>query len=203
MTEPRSPEHRVLEGSLVVPAGATFTIVASRFNHFIVDPLVNGALDAIVRHGGDLANVTVVRVPGAWEMPVAAMKIAKSGETDAIIALGAVIRGATPHFDYVAGEAAKGLAAVQIQTGVIVSFGVLTTDSIEQAIERAGTKAGNKGWDAAVSAIEMVSLSRAIDSKGESAGVLRSRRPIDASSRSAAPAKLAKAGRPRVSSKQD
>ncbi|HEY2516233.1 MAG TPA: 6,7-dimethyl-8-ribityllumazine synthase, partial [Polyangiaceae bacterium] len=120
-------EHRVLEGSLVVPPGATFTIVASRFNHFIVDPLVNGALDALARHGGDLGNVTVVRVPGAWEMPVAAMKIAKSGGADAIIALGAVIRGATPHFDYVAGEAAKGVAAAATDTPV--SFGVLTTDT--------------------------------------------------------------------------
>jgi 6,7-dimethyl-8-ribityllumazine synthase len=153
---------RVVEGSLAVPAGAKFTIVASRFNSFIVEPLVAGAVDALARHGGDLANVTLVRVPGAWEMPVAALKVAKAGNVDAVIALGCVIRGATPHFDYVAGEAAKGLAAVQIQTGVVVAFGVLTTDSIEQAIERAGTKAGNKGWDAAVSAIEMVSLDRAL-----------------------------------------
>jgi 6,7-dimethyl-8-ribityllumazine synthase len=165
-------EHRVVEGALVVPEGATFTIVASRFNSFIVEPLVSGALDALARHGADLANVTVVRVPGAWEMPVAALKVAQKGDADAIIALGCVIRGATPHFDYVAGEAAKGLAAVQIQTGVVVSFGVLTTDSIEQAIERAGTKAGNKGWDAAVSAIEMVSLSRALE------GETRGARPV-------------------------
>jgi 6,7-dimethyl-8-ribityllumazine synthase len=156
-------DHSVVEGSLVVPAGATFTLIASRFNAFIVDALVTGALDALGRHGADMTNVTLVRVPGAWETPLAAMKVAKKGGTDAIIALGCVIRGATPHFEYVAGEAAKGLAAVQIQTGVVVSFGVLTTDSIEQAIERAGTKAGNKGWDAAVSAIEMVSLARAID----------------------------------------
>ena len=155
-------EVTVVEGSLVVPAGAKFTLVASRFNAFIVEPLVAGALDALARHGADLGNVTIVRVPGAWEMPLAAMKVAQQGTTDAIIALGCVIRGATPHFDYVAGEAAKGLSAVQVQTGVIVAFGVLTTDSIEQAIERAGTKAGNKGWDAAVSAIEMVSLSRAL-----------------------------------------
>ncbi len=150
------------EGTLAVPAGAKFAIVASRFNAFIVEPLVAGALDALARHGAEMEGVTVVRVPGAWEMPIAAMTIAKAGEVDAIIALGCVIRGATPHFDYVAGEAAKGLAAVQIQTGVVVSFGVLTTDTIEQAIERAGTKAGNKGWDAAVSAIEMVSLGRAL-----------------------------------------
>jgi 6,7-dimethyl-8-ribityllumazine synthase len=157
--------HRVVEGSLVVPKGAKFAIVASRFNSFIVEHLVSGALDALARHGGDLANVTLVRVPGAWEMPVAALKLAKKGDVDAIIALGCVIRGATPHFDYVAGEAAKGLASVQTQTGVTVAFGVLTTDTIEQAIERAGTKAGNKGWDAAVSAIEMASLARALEKK--------------------------------------
>jgi 6,7-dimethyl-8-ribityllumazine synthase len=157
--------HRVVEGSLVVPKGAKFAIVASRFNSFIVEHLVSGALDALARHGGDMGNVTLVRVPGAWEMPVAALKLAKRGEVDAIIALGCVIRGATPHFDYVAGEAAKGLASVQTQTGVVVAFGVLTTDTIEQAIERAGTKAGNKGWDAAVSAIEMASLARALEKK--------------------------------------
>jgi 6,7-dimethyl-8-ribityllumazine synthase len=157
--------HRVVEGSLVVPKGAKFAIVASRFNSFIVEHLVSGALDALARHGGDMGNVTLVRVPGAWEMPVAALKLAKKGDVDAIIALGCVIRGATPHFDYVAGEAAKGLASVQTQTGVVVAFGVLTTDTIEQAIERAGTKAGNKGWDAAVSAIEMASLARALEKK--------------------------------------
>jgi 6,7-dimethyl-8-ribityllumazine synthase len=154
---------RVVEGAVVVPKGARFAIVASRFNGFIVEHLVSGALDAIARHGGDAGAVTVVRVPGAWEMPVAALQIAKTGGVDAVIALGCVIRGATPHFDYVAGEAAKGLASVQTQTGLCVAFGVLTTDTIEQAIERAGTKAGTKGWDAAVSAIEMVSLGRAID----------------------------------------
>jgi 6,7-dimethyl-8-ribityllumazine synthase len=159
---------RVVEGSVAVPAGAKFTLIASRFNSFIVEPLVSGALDALARHGADMNDVTLVRVPGAWEMPVAALKIAKAGGVDAIIALGCVIRGATPHFDYVAGEAAKGLAAVQIQTGVVVAFGVLTTDTIEQAIERAGTKAGNKGWDAAVSAIEMVSLGRALEAPSAS-----------------------------------
>ena len=156
-------EVRTIEGTLTVPAGAKFTLVASRFNSFIVVPLVAGALDALARHGADMNDVTLVRVPGAWEMPVAALTIAKGGDVDAIIALGCVIRGATPHFDFVAGEAAKGLAAVQIQTGVVVAFGVLTTDTIEQAIERAGTKAGNKGWDAAVSAIEMASLGRALE----------------------------------------
>ena len=144
---------KTIEGVLVVPEGARFAIVASRFNHFIVDRLV----DAIVRHGGDASNVTLVRVPGAWEMGPVAQRLAKGKPPfDAILALGAVIRGSTPHFDFVAGEAAKGLAAVQMSTGVPIAFGVLTTDTIEQAIERAGTKAGNKGWDAAVSAIEML-----------------------------------------------
>jgi 6,7-dimethyl-8-ribityllumazine synthase len=156
-------KHHVVEGTLVVPKGARFALVASRFNAFIVDKLVEGALDAIARHGGDSSQVTLVRVPGAWEMPLAALKIAQAKKADAIVALGCVIRGSTPHFDYVAGEAAKGLASVQVQTGTVVSFGVLTTDTIEQAVERAGTKHGNKGWDAAVSAIEMVSLARALD----------------------------------------
>jgi len=167
---------RVVEGSLVVPKGARFAIVASRFNHFIVDRLVEGALDALARHG-EQPDVTIVRVPGAWEIPHAVQRIARvsggGGEktkakkgVDAIIALAAVIRGSTPHFDYVAGEVSKGVAQVSLQTGVSVSFGVLTTDSIEQAVERAGTKAGNKGWDAALSAIEMVSLGRALDGAG-------------------------------------
>jgi 6,7-dimethyl-8-ribityllumazine synthase len=154
-------KHAIVEGSLVVPSGARFAIVASRFNGFIVDKLVEGAIDAIVRHGGDEGQVTLVRVPGAWEMPYAASRIAD--RVDAIIGLGCVIRGATPHFDYVAGEAAKGLAGVQASQGIVVSFGLLTTDTIEQAVERAGTKHGNKGWDAAVSAIEMVSLARKLD----------------------------------------
>ena len=157
---------RVLEGNLVVPKGAKFAIVASRFNHFIVDHLVSGAIDALVRHGADEGNVTLVRVPGSWEIPVTAQRIAKSGKVDAVIALGAVIRGATPHFDHVAAEAAKGVAQAAMSSGVPVAFGVLTTDTIEQAIERAGTKAGNKGWDAAVTAIEMVSLGKALDKAG-------------------------------------
>lgn len=164
---------RVVEGNLVVPKGARFAIVASRFNHFIVDRLVEGALDALARHG-EQPDVTIVRVPGAWEIPHAVQRIARisggSGKAkkgvDAIIALSAVIRGSTPHFDYVAGEVSKGVAQVSLQTGVPVSFGVLTTDSIEQAVERAGTKAGNKGWDAALAAIEMVSLGRALDGAG-------------------------------------
>jgi 6,7-dimethyl-8-ribityllumazine synthase len=161
MTEPRK-----IEGNLVVPKGAKFAIVATRFNHFVVDRLVDGALDALVRHGADPRNVTLVRVPGSWELPVAVGRICASKKVDAVVALGAVIRGATPHFDYVAGEATKGISMAQAQTGVPVAFGVLTTDTIEQAVERAGTKAGNKGWDAAVSAIEMVSLARALDTAG-------------------------------------
>lgn len=158
---------RTVEGQLTVPRGARFAIVASRFNHFIVDRLVDGAIDALVRHGADDANITVVRVPGAWETPHAVTRIARSGKVDAVVAIGCVIRGSTPHFDYVAGEVAKGCAQASRDTGVPVAFGVLTTDSIEQAVERAGTKAGNKGWDAAMSAIEMVSLDRAL---GEWAG---------------------------------
>lgn len=153
-----------VEGNLVVPKGAKFGIVASRFNHFIVDHLVNGAVDGLVRHGAEDGNITVVRVPGAWELPLGLQKLAR-GKTklDGILCLGAVIRGSTPHFDFVAGEAAKGAAAVQLATGIPVAFGLLTTDTIEQAIERAGTKAGNKGWDAAMSVIEMVTLGRALD----------------------------------------
>ena len=156
----------VVEGGLVVPQGARFALVASRFNHFIVDRLVDGALDAIVRHGGDASRITIVRVPGAWEIPVVVARLAQKRSMDAVIALGAVIRGSTPHFDYVAAEVTKGIATVSMQTGVPVAFGVLTTDSIEQAIERAGTKAGNKGWEAAVSAIEMVALGAALDKAG-------------------------------------
>jgi len=158
---------RVIEGSLVVPDGARFAVVASRFNHFIVDRLIDGALDALKRHGSNEANVTVVRVPGAWELPLVARRLAAAQDRlDAIIALGAVIRGSTPHFDYVAGEAAGGLAAAAHATRVPIIFGVLTTETIEQAVERAGTKQGNKGWDAAVSAIEMVSLARALHEAG-------------------------------------
>jgi len=167
---------RIVEGNVVVPKGARFGIVASRFNHFIVDHLVGGAVDALVRHGADEANITIVRVPGAWEIPVAVQRLAGGGpaadakksakKLDAIIALSAVIRGSTPHFDYVAGEVSKGVAAVSLDAHLPIAFGVLTTDTIEQAIERAGTKAGNKGWDAAVSAIEMVSLERALTSAG-------------------------------------
>ncbi|HLK35520.1 MAG TPA: 6,7-dimethyl-8-ribityllumazine synthase [Polyangiaceae bacterium] len=157
---------RLIEGHLTVPKGARFAIVASRFNHFVVDRLVEGATDALVRHGAQAQGITVVRVPGAWELPIVVRRLAASEKLDAVIALGAVIRGSTPHFEYVAGEAAKGLAAAAHASTVPIVFGVLTTESIEQAIERAGTKAGNKGWDAAVSAIEMVSLARALDDAG-------------------------------------
>jgi 6,7-dimethyl-8-ribityllumazine synthase len=166
MSEGTEKRAAVVEGGLVVPQGARFALVASRFNHFIVDRLVDGALDAIVRHGGDASRITIVRVPGAWEIPVVVARLAQKRSVDAIIALGAVIRGSTPHFDYVAAEVTKGIATVSMQTGVPVAFGVLTTDSIEQAIERAGTKAGNKGWEAAVSAIEMVALGAALDRAG-------------------------------------
>jgi len=157
---------RIIEGNVVVPKGARFAIVASRFNHFVVDRLVEGAVDAFVRHGALAQNVTIVRVPGAWELPIVARRLAEGGKVDAVVALGAVIRGATAHFEYVAGEAAKGPASAAHASSVPIVFGVLTTESIEQAIERAGTKSGNKGADAAVSAIEMVSLSRALDDAG-------------------------------------
>lgn len=137
---------------------AKFCLVASRFNSFIVEQLEAGAIDALVRHGADRADIHLVKAPGAYELPLVVQRIAASKKYDAIIALGAVIRGGTPHFDYVAGECVKGLAQVSLQYSVPVSFGVLTVDSIEQAIERAGTKAGNKGAEAALSAIEMVSL---------------------------------------------
>ena len=157
---------RVIEGSIIIPKGAKFAVVASRFNHFVVDRLVEGAVDAVLRHGGEEKNLTIVRVPGAWELPLVARRLAGSGKVDAVIALGAVIRGSTPHFDYVAGEAAGGLSAAAQASAVPILFGVLTTETIEQAIERAGTKAGNKGWDAAVGAIEMVSLARALGDAG-------------------------------------
>ena len=139
---------------------AKFVIIVARFNGFVVESLLNGALDALVRHGVSENNISIVRVPGAFEMPLVAKKIAQAKECDAIIALGAVMRGGTPHFDFVAGECAGGLARVSLEEQVPITFGVLTTDSIEQAIERSGTKAGNKGADAAMSALEMVSLMR-------------------------------------------
>lgn len=138
--------------------GGKFCLVASRFNSFIVEQLENGAIDALVRHGVSLDDITLVKAPGAFELPIVIQRVAATKKYDAIIALGAVIRGGTPHFDYVAGECVKGLAHVSLQYNIPVTFGVLTVDTIEQAIERAGTKAGNKGAEAALSAIEMVSL---------------------------------------------
>jgi len=150
---------RTYEGHLV-GTGLRVGIVAGRFNEFIVSKLVGGALDALKRHGVDDADVEIAWVPGAFEIPMIAKKMAESGRYDAVITLGAVIRGSTPHFDYVCNEAAKGVASISLSTGVPTIFGVLTVDSIEQAIERAGTKAGNKGWEAAASAIEMANLTR-------------------------------------------
>ncbi len=146
-----------IEGALSA-AGKTFGVVASRFNDFIVKALLEGALDAVRRHGGDVGSVDVVWVPGSYEIPIAAAEMAKTGRYDAVICLGAVIRGSTAHFDYVAGGAANGISSVALQTGVPTIFGVITTETIEQAIERAGTKMGNKGFEAAVSAIEMADL---------------------------------------------
>ncbi len=138
--------------------GRTVGIVVARFNSFICEKLLEGALDSLVRSGVSTDDIDVARVPGAFEIPLAAQKMAKSGKYDAVICIGVVIRGATPHFDYVAGEVAKGSAQVMLETGVPILFGVLTTETIEQAIERAGTKAGNKGSDVAVAAIEMIDL---------------------------------------------
>lgn len=152
---------QMIEGQYT-DADGRYAIVVGRFNQFVVDSLVEGAVDTLIRHGVDEDNITVVRVPGAYEIPLAAQAVAEKGDVDAIIALGAVIRGSTPHFDYVAGESASGLNKVQMDTGVPCSFGVLTVDTIEQAIERAGTKSGNKGAEASLVAIEMVSVLRQI-----------------------------------------
>jgi len=152
---------KTIEGSLQVH-NARFCLVVARWNSFVVEHLLDGAVDALKRHGAEESDITLVRVPGAFEMPVVLEKIAAQGEYDAIIALGAVIRGGTPHFEYVAGEAVKGMAQVSLKYAVPISFGVLTVDTIEQAIERAGTKAGNKGAEAADSAIEMVNVLRQI-----------------------------------------
>ena len=150
-----------LEGTLSAQ-GARVGMVVARFNSFITERLVEGALDCLVRHGGDESAVTIARVPGSWEIPLIAQKMARTGAYDGIICLGAVIRGSTPHFDYVAAEVSKGVASVSLDTGIPITFGVLTTDTIEQAIERAGTKAGNKGWDSALGLLEMISLSSQI-----------------------------------------
>ena len=152
---------KTIEGKLVAK-GMKFGIVASRFNDFISGRLIDGAVDALTRAGADEKDIQIYKVPGAFELPVMAKKLAKTARFDAIICLGAVIRGATPHFEYISAEVTKGIASVGMETEIPVSFGVLTTDTIEQAIERAGTKAGNKGWDAAMSAIEMVDLFKKI-----------------------------------------
>lgn len=151
----------VIEGDFQA-SDARFAIVVARFNSFVVESLLAGAIDVLKRHGVAESQLTVVRVPGAFEMPLAVQRVAMSKKFDAVIALGAVIRGGTPHFDYVAGECTKGVAAAMMASGVPVAFGVLTTDSIEQAIERSGTKAGNKGGEAALSALEMVSVLRGL-----------------------------------------
>ncbi len=155
---------KVLEGKIDAK-GLKFGLVVSRFNDFINDRLLGGALDALTRNGADEKNLSIVKVPGAFEIPLAAKKMANSGMYDAVICLGCVIRGATPHFEYISAEVAKGISKVSLESGVPVSFGVITADTLEQAIERAGTKAGNKGWDAALSAIEMINLFRTMGVK--------------------------------------
>ena len=146
---------RTIEGQMNAQ-GLKFAIVATRFNDFIVDRLVGGAVDYLSRHGGSPDNITIIRIPGAFEMPVVCQKAAKSGKFDAIIALGAVIRGSTPHFEFVSSEATKGIAHVTLDTGIPIGFGLLTTENIEQAVERAGSKAGNKGVEAAAAVLETV-----------------------------------------------
>ncbi len=148
---------RVIQGELQAK-GLKFGIVVSRFNDFITSRLLDGAVDALVRHGAKDDDIDVVRVPGSFEIPLAASKLASKGSYNAVICLGTVIRGATPHFDYVAAEVSKGIAAVSLETGVPIAFGVITSDTIEQAVERAGTKSGNKGFDAAITAIEMAQV---------------------------------------------
>ena len=152
---------KVIEGKLSAK-GVRFGMVVSRFNDFINKRLMDGALDALNRHGAEDKNISIIKVPGSFEIPLMAKKLAGSGNYDAVICLGAVIRGATPHFEYISAEVTKGIAQVALDTGVPVSFGILTTDNIEQAIERAGTKSGNKGWDAAISAIEMVDVLKSV-----------------------------------------
>ncbi len=153
---------KVIEGKLLAE-GKKFAIVVSRFNDFITGKLIEGAVDALLRSGADTKDIEIIKVPGAFEIPLIAKKAAEKGRYNAVICLGAVIRGATPHFDYVSAEVSKGVAMVGLEYGVPVIFGVITTDTIEQAIERAGMKSGNKGWSAALSAIEMANLIEAVD----------------------------------------
>jgi len=148
---------KTFEGELQAK-GLKFAIIVSRFNDFIGSKLLDGAVDALTRHGASEQNIEIIKVPGAYEIPLAAKKVASKKKHDAVICLGAIIRGATPHFDYVAAEASKGIAQASLDTGIPIAFGVLTTDTIEQAVERAGTKSGNKGWDCAMVAIEMAQL---------------------------------------------
>jgi 6,7-dimethyl-8-ribityllumazine synthase len=153
---------KTLEGKISAE-GLRFAIIVSRFNDFISSKLVEGAMDALNRHGAGEEKISLVKVPGSFEIPLVAKRLAETGKFDGIICLGAVIRGATPHFDYVAAEVSKGIATVALETNTPVTFGVLTTDSLEQAIERAGAKSGNKGWDAAMAAMEMVNLLRELE----------------------------------------
>jgi 6,7-dimethyl-8-ribityllumazine synthase len=162
LVECEGVEPKRVEGSLVAE-GLRIAIVASRWNDFIVARLIDGALDGIVRHGGSLEDVTVYRVPGSFEIPLTARRVAGSGRWDAVICLGAVIRGETPHFDHVAGEAFKGIANAALATNVPIAVGIVTADTLDQAINRAGGKAGNKGYEAAVTAIEMANLMRSIE----------------------------------------
>ncbi len=152
---------KIIEGKLDAK-GLRVGLLVSRFNSFIGDRLVEGAIDALLRHNAEKEDINIVRVPGAYEIPPVAKQMAESGRYDAIVCLGAVIRGATPHFDYVSAEVSKGVASVSLDSGIPVAFGVLTTDTIEQAIERAGSKAGNKGFDAAMAAVEMANLYKAL-----------------------------------------
>ena len=156
----------IIEGQLDAK-GYRFAIIVSRFNSFISERLLEGALDALARHGGATENLPVIKVPGAFEIPLTAQSLAASGQYDAVICLGAVIRGGTPHFEYVSAEVTKGIAQVSLDSGVPIAFGVLTTDSVEQAIERAGSKAGNKGVEAAMSAMEMVNLLKTVQPDGK------------------------------------
>ncbi len=157
-------EYRVIEGKLNA-TGKKFGLVVSRFNEFLTDKLVSGALDCLGRHGAEMKDIAVAYVPGAFEIPYAAAKMAASTDYDAVICVGAIIRGSTPHFDYISSEASKGIAKIALDSGKPVIFGLVTADTLEQAIERSGTKAGNKGWDAAAAAIEMVNLYSTLEAK--------------------------------------
>jgi 6,7-dimethyl-8-ribityllumazine synthase len=156
--------HKVFEGNLD-GKGLKFALIVSRFNSFITERLLNGALDALSRAGVAQGDIEIAKVPGSWEMPVVAAQIARQKRHDGVICLGAVIRGETPHFDYVAGEAAKGLSHVSLETGIPIAFGVLTTNTLEQAIDRAGAKGGNKGFESAMTAIEMANLLKSLSPK--------------------------------------